>query len=383
MKKGAILTIVALFLASAASGAALTTTWQGGDGDWETPANWDNGVPLNNGNTFTAVTDGGGSTITYQTDDSTIDKLEIKAGDKVQYHNGASTYTLYTTDLTIAAGGTLQLRNHANHGNRRKYFYMTGTSFTNDGTIHAWVSRSKTGIDSRLYFDNVTSAINNGTITMEATHSTDGKGRATASFGGALTNNGTVEILDGPGFERAYVAVTNAYTQNGAATRTTVGDADTSTGYLSASTVAINGGLLEGTGHIKSSVSIGAATLAPGASVGTLSVTGDVVLGSNATFLVEVADPDADLLDVTGAVTLDGELTVSGFAGGEYMIISATDGISGAFDELNGNQVEQRNSDTELWLVPGAATIIPEPLSAVAVMLGAGALARYVRRRRA
>jgi hypothetical protein len=38
--------------------------------------------------------------------------------------------------------------------------------------------------------------------------------------------------------------------------------------------------------------------------------------------------------------------------------------------------------DMSLMLISEPATIIPEPLSALAVMLGAGALARYVRRRR-
>ncbi|SDE68715.1 autotransporter domain-containing protein, partial [Rhodospira trueperi] len=87
--------------------------------------------------------------------------------------------------------------------------------------------------------------------------------------------------------------------------------------------------------------------LAPGNSIGTMTVNGDVTLSNGSTLEVEVdADGNADLLDASGAVTIQSGASLSikpedGTARGtrhgyetEYTIVSADGGITGTFDTV-------------------------------------------------
>src|SRR5437016_2711703 len=52
---------IVLLSALPAFGAAITSTWTDANGNWSVGGNWDNGVPNNGANTYTAVLNNGSS----------------------------------------------------------------------------------------------------------------------------------------------------------------------------------------------------------------------------------------------------------------------------------------------------------------------------------
>ena len=103
------------------------------------------------------------------------------------------------------------------------------------------------------------------------------------------------------------------------------------------------GGTLGGSGTLGDTRVAG--TVAPGNSIGTLTVDGDYVQEAGARFLAELLPPDqADLLHVTGTATLNGgTLVASNLAGSDYLlgqqyqVLSAEGGISGGFAGVDGS----------------------------------------------
>ncbi|WP_208948235.1 autotransporter outer membrane beta-barrel domain-containing protein [Segnochrobactrum spirostomi] len=104
-----------------------------------------------------------------------------------------------------------------------------------------------------------------------------------------------------------------------------------------------SGATLGGSGLITGSLTVGSgATVAPGNSIGTFTVSGNVAFQPGSTYSVEVGSPgSSDQLAVFGAVSLDGPmLTLTPYAGtspalGYYPIIAATNGVSGTFSAIS------------------------------------------------
>ena len=158
------------------------------------------------------------------------------------------------------------------------------------------------------------------------------------TFGGALTGTGEF-ILQG----------------NGALNLTGDGSGFTGTGLVSGGTLFINGnyantavtvetgGVLGGTGQI-GDTTLNGGTLAPGNSIGTVNIVGDLLLDSTSLFEVEVnAAGGADLVAVSGTATLGGAsvavLAENGFYAPvtQYTILTAEDGVSGTFGPATTN----------------------------------------------
>jgi fibronectin-binding autotransporter adhesin len=115
------------------------------------------------------------------------------------------------------------------------------------------------------------------------------------------------------------------------------------TGTVSGATVVNEMGTFGGTGTLTGDLAV-SGTVAPGASIGTLNVVGNVAFDSTSTFNPEISTEDgADLLNVTGTLDFDGgRLLVSPVLGDfpidtSYTVATASGGITGAFDTLESS----------------------------------------------
>jgi filamentous hemagglutinin family protein len=169
---------------------------------------------------------------------------------------------------------------------------------------------------------------NNGILSKTA-------GGGTSSFEGNFTNTGTVNASSGS-------LEFDGYTQTAGLTQLNGGDID-DTGAIS----VFNGGTLAGVGTFTTPdlfINNGA-TLAPGASPGTLNITGNLILAATSTTLIELGGTsqgvDYDFINVTGNVNLDGILDISlfggfiGVTGNIFDVIQSGGTMSGSFATVN------------------------------------------------
>jgi uncharacterized protein with beta-barrel porin domain len=101
------------------------------------------------------------------------------------------------------------------------------------------------------------------------------------------------------------------------------------------------GATLSGTGTLSNTTIQNGATLAPGPpnGVGTLRVTGNLLLASAATYLVQVSPAAASLTFVSGTASLGGTLVANGTGGTysighKYAVLTASGGVTGTFASL-------------------------------------------------
>ncbi|MHA7775783.1 autotransporter-associated beta strand repeat-containing protein [Roseibium sp. M-1] len=101
------------------------------------------------------------------------------------------------------------------------------------------------------------------------------------------------------------------------------------------------GGTLGGSGVLPSIV-VNGGTLAPGNSIGTVTVSGNLTFGAGSTYLVEVSSSGADRTNVTGVADLTGATVALSYEAGSYIersytIVSADGGLGGTtFAGLTG-----------------------------------------------
>lgn len=174
---------------------------------------------------------------------------------------------------------------------------------------------------------------------------------------------------------------------------------------VAASVVTASGGTLGGTGTIGGNTSIGAATLAPGQSAGTLTFSSDLALASTTTLAFELEGANTtvggginDLGIVGGTLTLDGtlnvsELTLGSFlsanAGDQWRLFDYTTGLTdngltlGLTPTLSGGLGFEIDTGT-FGQVNLVVTVVPEPATlALALCGGLGMWAASRRRRSA
>ncbi|ALM50871.1 hypothetical protein BJB45_20660 [Halomonas huangheensis] len=142
-------------------------------------------------------------------------------------------------------------------------------------------------------------------------------------------------------------------------------------GFHGNSAVSVeDGAMLAGSGTIGGLRANSGATIAPGNSIGTTQVDGDVHFAPGAVYAVEVAtDGRSDLIDASGAATLDGgevqvslenrsnlltEQEVESLLGQHYTILSASQGVSGEFDNVQPNYLFY---GTQLGYTPNSVTL--------------------------
>jgi T5SS/PEP-CTERM-associated repeat protein len=157
-------------------------------------------------------------------------------------------------------------------------------------------------------------------------------------------------------------------------------------GVLAANGVDIFGGILNGTGEVQGNVTVSGAgaRLAPGESVGTLTIDGFLQLFDGQTLEIEVDNTGNDQLIVSGLVTLDGTLDVifddpGASAGDEFLIIDGANSIiilNLALNDLNTlddftftTRVDEVNNDLFLvvnfddLIVAGDPVVINDPVN--------------------
>ncbi len=259
--------------------------------------------------------------------------------------------------LTVNNAGLLQANDSANGGAAIEA--DAGGTINNSGRI------TNTG-DGILF-------IGAGTVTNTGTIESTAGGRAIVFSGSAphalvlgtgsvLTGNvqgGTgadALVLQGTGSETISKFLSfqtlsmqgTSWTLNGAGTFS-AGSAVQSgilkiSGTLTSPTVSIqSAGTLAGTGTVVGDV-VNAGTLAPGASIGTLAITGSVTFNAGATYEVEVdASGAGDRTNATGTATINGG-TVRVLANlgtyapsTTYTILTANGGRTGTFDGVTSN----------------------------------------------
>ena len=151
------------------------------------------------------------------------------------------------------------------------------------------------------------------------------------------------------------------------------GDASVDLGTLLVS----SGGTLSGNGQIIGDVLVTSGVLSPGQSPGTLHIQGDLELTSESELIIEIAgSPDSglfDILDVSGDVYLDGQITFdftdfNPSAGMSYDFLRTSGNLFGAFSpvEVLGLPLDKLLFDPST----GQVTAVPEPCSVLLVLSG-------------
>lgn len=243
---------------------------------------------------------------------------------------GTHTLTLNTsasgfTGAVNLASGTTALANAGALGSGTVSFTggTTGSTLLGqfDGTLSNAINISA-GNSATL------GAASGKTITLGGSFTYDGGAGTTLTFG-STTATGTVVF-----------APSSATFDSGGALSVDGGTLSMNGSIASAGVLTVNsGGTVGGTGTLSSTVVASGGTLAPGNSIGTISVSGNLTFNSGSTYAVEVSPSAADRTNVTGTASLAGTVNAT-FASGTYVgrsytILSATGGLGGAtFDSL-------------------------------------------------
>jgi hypothetical protein len=232
--------------------------------------------------------------------------------------------------------------------------------------------------------------------------------------GATLANAGTLNfsanggVLYNGGAQPSFVN-TGLITKTGAAGTTTISDTlafdnlgtiDVQTGTLALPGNFTNRGTLTGVGSYAVAGTLNnAGTVAPGASPGTLALSGNYAQAAGGTFAVELASlASHDLFNVTGAAALNGTLAISCWAacslavGDVVTILDAVGDISGSFSSvvLSGFQTgafdviyDTAGDRVQLLVTQAVTAAVPEPGTWAMWLAGAAMLGGLMRRRRA
>ena len=241
----------------------------------------------------------------------------VLAGGGVLTKTGAGTLTLsgnntYSGGTTVNAG-ILALAGAGTLGATTGALTVNGATLDLGGTSQTVGAMTLTG-----------GTITNGTLTGAAFGVQAGAISAVLAGGGMLTKTGAGTLT---------LSGNNTYT---GATGVNAGGLIVN-GSIAASSGLIveSGAFVGGTGTLSTAVVNNGGTLAPGNSIGTLTVNGNLTFNGGAIYAVEVSPTAADRINVVGgSATLTGATVQAialpgSFRGQTYTILNATDGLGG------------------------------------------------------
>ncbi|MFC7067360.1 autotransporter outer membrane beta-barrel domain-containing protein [Brucella rhizosphaerae] len=229
----------------------------------------------------------------------------------------------------------------------------TGGTMVEAGVLQAGVAGA--------FVDNTTFAVNGGKLDLNnfdvTMSSLSGEGGSLSLGSAALGINQSANTrfdgnIDGTGSltksGSGVLVLNGANTYSGGTTVTegglVIGDAAHSDAFLSGKVSVENGASLSGLGFIGGLYAGAGSIIAPGNSIGTLKVKGDLTFDAAATYSAEIdASGKSDRIDVSGTATLGGAKVYVEKAAGTYMpgkrytILSAEGGITGTFGDLSQN----------------------------------------------
>lgn len=165
-----------------------------------------------------------------------------------------------------------------------------------------------------------------------------GAGMQNFALGLLATQFTAFEALEKTGASTWTLSGTNAFT---GPTNVLAGTLSLGNGAsLPGSTVTVNGGTLAGNGTIGGLIANG--VVAPGDSIGTITVVGTATFNAGATYAVEVDPTTSDLTTANAAVINGGTVAVTVLSGNyapvsQYTIVSTTGGVTGQFGGVSVN----------------------------------------------
>ncbi len=201
-------------------------------------------------------------------------------------------------------------------GTTSSLFLQNGSTCTVNNPLEVTFLSSSALTDAIILTESLT-LLDSGVQTLAGSFSGNGalafEGSGFLTFTGTSTNTGSVSMTGGTFFMQGSMA--------------------------DISSLSISGGTLKGTGSVGPVTLAGSCIVAPGGSIGTLTVD-SIEFNSSSTLLIELDPSVASLLNVVGTAALDGTVEVVQDAGlyertKTYQIINAGN-ITGQFDNLIG-----------------------------------------------
>jgi outer membrane autotransporter protein len=328
-----------------------------GSSDWNTATNWQLG-------TAPTVTDAAIFDVTANAAVTVSQAISVKS---LQFNSGAPAYSINilggasgAASLTLAAGGIVD------NSGKPPVIAVSGISGS-AGTLNFFGSGNAAGASltagafGTVSFNGLTdagagaqlTAQSGGVVDFSATAGANGDNKVSAgSIAGAGSfvlgaNTLTVGALGTSTEVSGAISGSGGLVKTGggtlllSGTSTYTGTTTVDAGILDvngviASNVILAAGTLKGHGTVGGIIATSGATVAPGNSIGTLN-TGTISFAAGSAYQVEVnAAGQSDLINASGAATLDGVVQTVAAAGDyapvtTYRILNAAGGISGSF----------------------------------------------------
>jgi hypothetical protein len=295
---------------------------------------------------------GAGATTNALSNNGTI-MFKPNNGQQVSMNYGQTSMFTNGTLGTVVMNGSGTGTFVGNFGSQNRPFINNGTILVNAGTLRI----DPRDAFSRGGFQNTATGYvqvdSTGVLEIRRTTNAWMNGPTVTNLGSVVMNGGSVVALE--------------LSQTGTALGTNV------------NRVIANAGDISGNGTFHASLhTLSGGTIAPGLSLGTLSVAGNAIFGSNSTLSIELSlvDGQSDLLAVAGNVTLDPSsvLNITGGVVGNVYTAMTFNAISGAFGTVTPDYIVTYNADSL------TIELVPEPSTLTLVGIGLAGMAAVRRR---